>query len=257
MPHSPRTPHRRRPSSGLELSLTPTSPGSSNFTLIRPSRSRKSSLQSLCTPTSPRPPSSHDRTGDFSFSNDYGISASTGNGLGNLADELAEAWDEGGEEEGTALEQPAGVDTQCNGHTQEISPPQIDYYHDMGIVGLASATEKPILRKKANGSPAGRPRPWNRRKHTDNEELDKLHLEETGLTPSMETRLTVIESLVRHGVTERGAEVDGVFSRVASALKDLSSQANVESHTTRYASVQLSCHLGNFPFERSTYLSLV
>ena len=232
--------NRRRPSSGLDLSMTPTSPGSSKFTSIRPSHSRKSSLQSLCTPTTPRPPSSHDRTGDFSFSNEYEFPAGAGNGLGSLADELAEAWEEDGEEEEGVLEQPAEVDTQCNGHTQEIFSPQTGYHHDMGIVGLAISSEKRVLRKKPNGSPAGRPRPWNRRKHTDNEDLDSSHIGETGLTPSMETMLTVIESLVRHGVAEKGGEFDGVFSRVSSALKDLSSQANVESHITRYASLELN-----------------
>ena len=146
---------------------------------------------------------------------------------------------------------------QSVGHTQEESSPQVGYHHDMGIISLAISSEKPILRKKPNGSPAGRPRPWNRRKHTDNEDSERSHIEETGLTPSMETRLTVIESLVRHGVAERGGEFDAVFSRVSSALKDLSSQANVESHTTRYASFQLNRLLGAFPLIRGAYTSLI
>ncbi|MCJ1243097.1 hypothetical protein MMC30_000294 [Trapelia coarctata] len=239
MPHSPRTPHRKRPPSSLDLSFTSNSPQSTAFTLIRPSRSRKSSIQSLRTPTTPRPPSSYDRAEGFSFSNEYG---DAGNGLGSLADELAEAWDED-EEDVSGL--PEVEEDASKGQSQEAASPPFNSHHDMGAIGLSPS---PVLVSKPNGSPVPQKKLRKRLKDTDydgSDYGDNSDLEESGITPQLEARMAVVESLARQGAASTGTEADQVFSRVASHLRDLSSQASVENHTTRLATAHtaLTSHL--------------
>jgi hypothetical protein len=240
MPHSPRTPVRRRPSSTLDLSFTSNSPQSAPFTPIRPSRSRKSSIQSLRTPTTPRPPSSHDRAEGFGFSNDYGGSGGAGNGLGSLADELAEAWDEDGEGEGEegVSGLPAAEEDASKGHGPEGASPPFDSHHDTGAL-----SPSPILLEKPNGSANAQKKPRRRLKDTDYEGSDygdTSDLEESGMTPQLEARMAAVESLARQGAGLTGSEADQVFSRVATYLRDLTSQASVENHTTRYVRFRVS-----------------
>lgn len=96
----PSTPlYNRRSSSSLDY-FPPSSPQSAQCSPIRPTRSRQSSLYSLHSPSTPRPNSSHSQ--EFGFANGPGTPGASGNGLGNLADELAEAWDEDAVDGGVA-----------------------------------------------------------------------------------------------------------------------------------------------------------
>jgi len=233
MPHSPRTPIRRRPSSSLDLSFTSNSPQSAPFTPIRPSRSRKSSIQSLRTPTTPRPPSSHDRADGFGFSNDYRGLGDAGNGLGSLADELAEAWDEDGEGEGEGDVSglPAAEEDASKAQARKGTSSQFGSHHDLGAL-----SPSPVLLEKPNGSGIPQKKPRKRLKDTDydgSDYGDNSDLEESGMTPQLEARMAVVESLALQGAGLTGTEADQVFSRVATYLRDLSSQASVENHATR------------------------
>ncbi|MCJ1397064.1 hypothetical protein MMC11_000256 [Xylographa trunciseda] len=249
MPYSPESPQRRRRSSGF--SLTPSSPQSITFTPIRPSHSRKSSVQSLRTPTTPRPPSSHDRTGGFNFSSEFGTSVNAGNGLGSLADELAEAWEEEGEEE--------GEDDISDIHAEEVCLPtsgldeapsllfQDQYEKDIiGLAILPDLLEKPVetinLQKHIT-------RAKTRRKQTDYKHgldyAEHSDNEETGIPASLEMRMAVIDALAKQGSALTGTEVSGVFVRVADALMDLTAQTGVESHATRLSTAHtaLTSHI--------------
>ncbi|MCJ1409219.1 hypothetical protein MMC19_003297 [Ptychographa xylographoides] len=234
MPYSPTTPHRRRPSSGFDLSFASESPQSPTYAAIRPSHSRKSSVQSILslrTPTSPRPPSSHDRNGGFNFSNDFGGSGDARNGLGSLADELAEGWDEDGEvEDGSSM--MLSEDRGYDGQVPTPASPQFDH----STIGLALSP----LHEQPNGSLSPPKKSFRSRRLGKPSDYDGSDygegsdFEGTRISPSLDTRMAVIESLARQGAASTEVEANGVFFRVADSLRELGSQASVESHATRY-----------------------
>lgn len=125
----------------------------------------------------------------------------------------------------------------CNGHVEGPASPSDDYPHDIGTIGLAIS---PPLLQKPNGAlgtakQSSRSRIRRREAgHGDSDSGTESDFEESGISPALETRMTVIEALARQGVASSTAEANGVFSRVADSLRDLTSQANIENHTTRY-----------------------
>ena len=152
------------------------------------------------------------------------------NGLGNLADELAEAWDEDEEEveyhENCADELPA----------QRAS--NMENTRDSGI-DVASSPALAATKPSSGLSPSqDNPRGKHRRKASDYDGSDygeDSDFESAGMSPGLEARLSVIESLARQGTGDSGLEAsDGVVKRVVEYLKDLGGQAGVESGTTRY-----------------------
>ena len=228
MTSSPRTPNRRRRSSGMSSTFTPMSPQTNGYS-TRPSHSRKTSYTSIQSPATPRPASSHSRDGDFGSSNGFGNAGDTGNGLGNLADELAEAWDEEVDEEASeARNGPNGTDN--NG----LSPPPHLEIHDSISNGIASSplpqqSEQSLSPTKSNLQSK------HRRKASDYDGSDYgSDPEETEeLSPSLEARMAAIEHLARRGTEANGSEADTVIQRVAESLKDLGSQAGVENGASR------------------------
>ena len=242
MPYSP---PRRRRSSGF--SLAPSSPRSITFTPTRPLHSRKSSIQSLCTPTTPRPPSSHDRTEVFNFSGEL---ADAGNCLGSLADELAGAWDkdedkdededEDGNGEVEGEEDMSSVQAEDEGLcTERLEEPPLllsqdqDEKNIFGLAKLASLKEEPnsTLSPSKHGI-----RHTTQRKETDYDSSDNSSYfdnGETGIPVSLETRMAVIHNLVKQASVLTETEANSVFVRLTDSLKDLTAQAGVESHSTR------------------------
>jgi len=248
MPYSPETPRERRRSSGF--SLTPSSPQNITFTPNKPSHSRKSSIQSLCTPTTPHSPSSHDRRRAFNFSSDIGRSADAGNGRGSLADELAEAWDEEVEEE--REEDISGIHTEeavsyTNGLDEAPSP----LFRDQDEKDTIQLALSPVPMGKSIGilGPSEHiSRPKTRRKETDYNSSDygeHSDTEDTGIPASLETRMAAIDVLAKQGAALTGTEANGVFIRVLDSLMDLTVQTGVESHATRLSTAHtaLTSHI--------------
>lgn len=163
------------------------------------------------------------------------------NGLGNLADELAEAWDDVGEvprmqssvthieENGAAV----GLDVHRGRPTFEI-------HHDMGF-GLQIACDG--ANDNRSLSPPKQPvssRPQRKTSNTsdydgsdygDNTDFEIVE----GSSASLEHRLSAIESLARRGTEANGSGSDEVVIRMAQSLRDLGFQAGVETSATRYA----------------------
>ena len=235
MPTSPHTPHLRRRSSGFDSPFTPTSIYGNGYSPKR-TRSRKSSIQSFQSPTTPRPTSSYERGGDYGFSNDFGSMINADNGLGSLADELAEAWDEDGEIEEGALGIHMDEEQTTHGN-QETEYTRLDNLHDAessthskqsnGSLGLA----KPVSRQKSRRKTTARS--YNGSDYNSDSELE----DPGGIPPSLEMRMSAIETLARQGLESNSSDADHVCARVASSLRDLSSQAGVESGATRYSPI--------------------
>jgi len=231
MPIPPRTPNRRRKSSDLESPFSHISPQPNGYTSTRPYHIRRTSSNSIQSPVTPRPLSSHSRNVDFGSSNGFCTAQDGGNGLGNLADELAEAWDEEGEEEIEARSPDAQIDRDlANGHTTPhllASPSSISNH----------LPSPPFPRKDPSSlSPT---KPASRSKHrrkksqhassdygSDPEEVD-------GISRSLEAHMAAIEHLARHGTEANDSDTDDVISRLAESLRDLGSQSGMENSTSR------------------------
>ncbi|KZF25120.1 hypothetical protein L228DRAFT_243912 [Xylona heveae TC161] len=168
--------------------------------------------------------------------NDLAGTMGAGNGLGSLADELAEAWygDEEYEEEG------AGGATE--GYT---------FSGDLPIRSIPSPTKLSTY-----GDTDGRLSPkkdahFNRHRrlqsqYDGSDYGNDSDLEESpGITSGLEARMAVIESLARRGTEENGGEGDTVVERVVNGLRDLGGQSGVEGGATRLitAHTALSTHL--------------
>jgi phage I-like protein len=140
-----------------------------------------------------------------------------GIGLGNLADELADAWDDDEEEE------------EVDMNFQEGEGGKVEQTRDSGVD--VQEERKESLAPPANG---------HRRKGSDYDGSDygeDSEVETLGsLPPSLVARMDQVENLAKRGIDNFGSEGDGVVKRVVESLKDLGSQANVEGGATRYAS---------------------
>ncbi|MCJ1272486.1 hypothetical protein MMC21_000272 [Puttea exsequens] len=249
MPSSPRTPVKRRKSSAssINFAVTSPSPQSNGNSVRRPSvGSRRSSTFSVQSPTTPRLIPSHDGTGSFSQLNGYGNvpDAEESNGLGNLADELAEAFDEEAEDEVI--------------HDVVGSPPSQRTSRQAQAFQTALKENKPILRERLSTRELSLS-PSKQEYHSRNYQRHDSHYDGSdygddsdlegvdGLTQSLTARMASIEGLARLGTQSNGSDADGVVQRVADALKNLGSQAGIENGTSRLITTHtaLTSHLTN------------
>jgi hypothetical protein len=163
-----------------------------------------------------------------------------GNGMGNLADELGEIWDD--DEEGIEGEYGDELDTTQD----DLENIGTAVEHD-GSCGVDSAASVNGVRDSGvamqNSSPV-RLSPGSAmktRKHTRQRSLydgsdygEDSDLDNEGITPALESRMAAIESLVRRGMEENGSASDEVVQRVTEQLRDLGSQSAIENGATRY-----------------------
>lgn len=244
MPHSPRTPTRRRLSSGIDFSIASASPQShwtspqyENYNFPKPSQSHRTSLYSIPSPSTSQPPSSHDRRGSFGVVSGFGGVAIQGDGLGSLADELAEAWDDDGQGEA----EDGGIGALGNGigaihHGQlDLSERLRDSPFTDTTPDFMTSPSRGHLFNSSSSLTKRRYRPKHHRKFSsygESEYGEGSDHEEDIDTPLL-ARMAAIESLARHGVEIEGCEPDTIVQRVANSLKDLESQSGLENGATR------------------------
>ncbi|KAI4278850.1 MAG: hypothetical protein L6R38_005155 [Xanthoria sp. 2 TBL-2021] len=236
MPSSPHTPTRHRGLSNLDQ--TSSTPRIIQYSSAEKCSSRSFSIRSIPSPASLRSLSARDGPG-IDVSSDTINYRGESDGLGNLADELAEAWDsecrgniqldsvfedkENGSpsrcDEHQRTAQNTGLDTAISiprmsdgraKNNQSLSPPK-----QIPQLGLYRTTSHTSI---YDGSDYG-----------DNSDLEDVQ----GIPSSLEHRLAAIESLARRGAESNGSGADTVVMRVAESLRDLASQAGVESGASR------------------------
>lgn len=160
------------------------------------------------------------------------------NGLGNLADELAEAWDDS-VRHGRDSEDVAVPDRLPNGHEVQRGRPTFEIHHsvsdsipprhqrevkdDRSLSPPKQSSRKRLQRKPLNESD------YDGSDYGDSSDLEAVE----GISASLEHRLAAIESLARRGTESNGSEADSVFTRVAVCLQNLGPQADVETGTSR------------------------
>lgn len=218
-------------SSHGSLTNTPTrnsyTGGSSARRRRRSSASVSSAVGGSYSPVTPR--SSH---GDREFGADVnGFGSGGGGGLGSLADELGEEeWDEEGEEydgggdslDFTPGEGAAAKEGPAHARKESQSVETDPSSH-------ASATLSPVSAR--NGKRRHR-RDNSRYDGSDYGDDSDFELSDA-ISPGLEARMAAVEGLARRGLEENGSSTDGVVARVTEELKDLGSQAGVESGATR------------------------
>jgi hypothetical protein len=218
---SPRTPKHSRHPSGIDLSFaTPLS-----YTDSSPRRHSKTSIHSPTTPNRHSITRS-DSIGLDVFSSGGGPAAS--NGLGNLADELADMWGEEGEEDEDEYLEP-------DMNFQEVKEEEgSGQQRDSGVDVASSPVQAPL--KSANLTPPAPMGRGHRRQPSDYDGSDyggDSDLESPGMPPGLVARMDMVESLARRGTENNGSDRDGVVNRVIDGLKDLGGQSGVEGGATR------------------------
>lgn len=160
-----------------------------------------------------------------------GGAAPPSNGLGNLADELADAW---GDEEGSGEEDEYG-EPEMN--FQEVKEEgDGGQTRDSGVDVTSSPVEGSL--KPSGLFPPGGGR-GHRRQASEYDGSDyggDSDLESPGMPPGLVSRMDMVESLARRGMENNGTDRDGVVKRVIEGLKDLGGQSGVEGGATRYIS---------------------
>jgi hypothetical protein len=167
-------------------------------------------------------------------------------GLGNLADELGDVWDEDEEaadvEFGDELELPMedsnsiGVAVDHDGSAGVGSAVNVNGVRDSGV---AMQSSSPSAQSRATLSPQtatkARRHARQRSLYDGSDYGDDSDLEANeGISPALEARLAAIESLARRGIEQNGSPNDGIVKRMAEQLRDLGSQSGIENGATRY-----------------------
>jgi hypothetical protein len=224
--HRPTSSHRRHLSS-LDMSYTTPS--------RRQSLNRRSSGYSPVTPRSV-----HEFEHDSPAHNFDGGGDS--NGLGNLADELGEIWDDDeeavDEEFGEDLDAPEddfseiGTAVAHDGSAGLDNAVNLNGVRDSGVAMQSSPSTNHGLSPDA----AARSRKHNRQRslYDGSDYGSDSDFDNDGISPAMEARMAAVESLARRGMEENGSASDQVIHRVTEQLRDLGSQIAIENGATRY-----------------------
>ncbi|KAI3543957.1 hypothetical protein CSPX01_05972 [Colletotrichum filicis] len=159
-----------------------------------------------------------------------------GNGLGNLADELADAFSDSGDE-GEYYEEETNNDENNGSGTPNINVEEATFegIRDSGV-DVASLGEAGGKGKNFNLGPPSAAQRGHRRSGSEydgSEYGSESDLDSPGMLPSLVAKMDAVESLARRGTESNGGPTDGVFSRVTEGLRDLGSQAGVEGSATR------------------------
>lgn len=193
-------------------------------------RHSKSSISDINTPL--RNSLTHQDTLDMSILASGGGQGN--NGMGNLADELADAFSDSGEEDeevnGGTL---AGSDQKSAANGK---PSPADASRDSGVDVNGAACGDGDNSKDAKLSVPSPSRRGHQRKGSEydgSEYGSESDLDAAGLTANLIARIDAVESLVRRGTESYGGPEDDVFKRVTESLRDLGSQSSVEGNASR------------------------
>lgn len=165
---------------------------------------------------------------------DIGVFASGGvggeSGLGNLADELADAFSDSGDEGDYYDDGEAGITFSIHEHEEDVRPEDI---RDSGVDVVDSMPDKASMN-------LGLPLPYRRGHRRAGSEYDgseygsESDLDSPGMPTSLVSKISAVEALARRGTETTGSPSDGVFQRVTDGLRDLGPQTGVESSATRF-----------------------
>ncbi|KAL8765136.1 MAG: hypothetical protein Q9209_007694 [Squamulea sp. 1 TL-2023] len=198
-------------------------------------RSRRSfSVRSIPSSVSPKTPSARDSLG-FDVPDDLAGIKGDLNGLENLADELAEAWDDecsraiqlgghttNGEHGSPNIRSEHRQRAEENGYDMGISMPNVSD-HRAKPNRSSSRPKQPLYRTGSHASI------YDGSDYGENSDLEDVE----GISASLEHHLAVIETLACRAAKSDGSGADTTVMRVAESLKDLASSTGVETGVSR------------------------
>lgn len=163
-------------------------------------------------------------------------------GMGNLADELADAFSESGDEE---------IDEYQHGvFSLTDSQVAIESTRDSGVdINGETIGESICAADGGLGIPAPPKRTYQRKgsEYDVSEYGSESDLDSTGMTPTLVAKIDAIETLARRGTENYGGPADDVFKRVTEGLRDLGSQSMIEGSASR----------SEYALSRSTFAMLI
>ena len=220
MPSSPQKPQQRRTSStdSVNLALRRETPESSiqghgKASIGRSSPNPEILLLSGREDDSFGPDRSH-------VADEFGGFQERTNGLGNLAEELADIWDEDGERD--PAQSPCGEQVHSAGALPTVTS-TLAGGHDESIALSDTAHDPSGSRHQESGL-----RPAS----LDGDGSDS---EEASLfSATLEAGMTAVDNLVRQESDRDGTALDDVVCRLTDALRELPSQSGIENGTSRF-----------------------
>ncbi|KAL2853148.1 hypothetical protein BJX68DRAFT_52285 [Aspergillus pseudodeflectus] len=231
MPSSPPSPlrlsHRYSRSRSSNADIDPMSPvtfAPNGYSHSSPRSPRSPRLSAPPSPVTPRQHYAQSMNGSARISGDFGAAAEGGGGLGNLADELADAWEEDDGGYGYASGQDAAPSDSQPLERMTTRTPSPGYLSDRDSL----QPPRPRLRNGTN----------RHRRHESQYDgsdygNDSDFEEAADMSPGLENQMAEIESLARRGLENNGSESDHVIDRAVLALQDLGGQSGIENNAMR------------------------
>ena len=157
--------------------------------------------------------------------------AAPSNGLGSLADELADAWGEYEDDEEPDMNFQEAVQEEGDENEEEEG----EVVRDSGVDVASSPAKQEAPKTASLAAPSsGR---HHQRQPSDYDGSDYgggSDLDSPGMPLGLVSRIDMVESLARRGTESTGWEQDNVMKRVVDGLKDLGGQSGVEGGATRH-----------------------
>lgn len=160
------------------------------------------------------------------MSGDFGATTEASGGLGNLADELADAWEEEESGYGYASGQEAAPSDSQPLEPIRTRTPSPSYSSGRGSL-------QPPRPKARTGN--NRHRRYESQYDGSDYGNDSDFEEVADMSPALESQIAEIESLARRGLENNGSENDHIIDRAVTALQDLGAQSGIENNAMRYA----------------------
>ncbi|KHO00903.1 uncharacterized protein MAM_01681 [Metarhizium album ARSEF 1941] len=203
--------------------------------------------QSRSSTNDPATPFSNDLAHQDSMDLSVLASARPAPGLGNLADELADAFSDSNDEEDVDYEDQKTASFSGNIETKGTT---VDCTRD-DRAGFSSTPTQDIASE--NGKDTGLLLPHSRGHQRKTSEYDgseygsESDLDAAGIPPTLIAKIDAIESLTRRGTEKYGGPGDEVFQRVTDGLRDLGPQSTIEGSASRLitAHTALTTHLAH------------
>lgn len=208
MPSSPYTPRHSRHSSAFDsFSGSP--------------QARRLSKSSTHDPSSPY----HN-----SFNQQDALEMS-GNGMGNLADELADAFSDSGDEDNYIEGDDDGDSLGPAGDGQNRRTSDDGDLTDTGNAAGQNGNRTDTANLTVSPRRRGHQRQTSG--YDGSQYGSESDLDSPGIPPGLVAKMDAIESLARRGTENYGGPADDVVKRVTNALRDLGSQSSVEGSASR------------------------
>lgn len=155
-----------------------------------------------------------------------------GSGLGNLADELADAFSDSENGDTYSGQDDTGISFSVQHDVHLPTEAARDIVRGAPQAYLDSSD----LKNGGLGVPLSSRRGHRRAisEYDGSEYGSESDLDSPGMPTGLVSRINAVEALARRGTENTGGHSDGVFFRLADALRDLGSQTGVESSATRY-----------------------